>query len=205
MPTPVGFAEIAVEYVHFADPEPWFNVFGVELDLGNNSAQEAVDHVAAVWTTNIADALSENVIMTSVVGRVGQDGAPDIVVPSTLPEYTGTNTGAMLPQNCAALIRKNTNLGGRRGRGRFFLPAVLPEPLVTDTGQMDSTLRSFLQGIADDILLGLATPDPVTGATTPMVILHSPGQSGGSVPPPTPVETLTVATTIATQRQRLRK
>lgn len=204
MATPVGFCEISVEHVHAQDPEPWFNVFGVACDLSLNSQQEVVDHVAGVFYAMSVPALSASVTLANVTGRFGQDGSPDVIVETSVAPLNGTSTDVKLPQNCALMVRKQTALGGRQGRGRIFLPGWLNESGVNDVGIIENNIRQIYQTTMDDFLADLAAPDPVSGAETPMVILHGPTTTSNVVRAPTPVTSLTVDGRISTQRRRLR-
>jgi len=110
-------------------------------------------------------------------------------------------TGAMASPNCALLVKKQTATGGRRGRGRNYIPWVLLDAAVDDVGNVDSGSLAVRQSDAEDWLedLELGT----TGSyATPMVILHD---SSGSGPEPAPsvVTALQVDSRIANQRRRL--
>jgi hypothetical protein len=105
---------------------------------------------------------------------------------------------AMLPQNCAFLVKKLTAFAGRRNRGRFFLPSV-HEGAVDAVGNLDQTLIDNLQGKVNSWLGALIADVDIAG----MAILHS-IPLAGATPPPTPVIQLTVDRKIATQRRRLR-
>ncbi len=110
---------------------------------------------------------------------------------------TVTGTGALpaVPPNTAVLINKSTASGGRRNRGRLFVPPVFPsEGNFLASGQINATqlaqLQTWWDGLYGDLnALGLG-----------MVILHE-------NPPftPTIVTSLEVQSLAATQRRRLRK
>jgi len=108
---------------------------------------------------------------------------------------TGTSALPALPPNCAVLINKSTAAGGRRNRGRMFVPPVFPsEGNFSAAGQINSTqlaqLQTWWDGLYGDLnALGLG-----------MVVLHQ-------NPPYTPtiVGSLEVNALLATQRRRLRK
>lgn len=107
----------------------------------------------------------------------------------------GTNSGNPMTPNVAVLVRKSTALGGRRNRGRSFIPPTFPGeenvgPSGTIAAPQLSSLNTWWQGLYAD----LAT------AGLPAVILHS------QVPfTPTPVTGVIVMGTVATQRRRLRR
>jgi len=87
-------------------------------------------------------------------------------------------------------------VGGRRNRGRLFMPAVA-EAGVDSIGQLSPSNLSDLQDRADAWLEDLQTDGTLN--TSNMVILHSTAPST-----PTVVTSLQVSPTIATQRRRLR-
>jgi hypothetical protein len=205
MTVPVGYAEMSIEYRNSGDPQPWYNVFGVAVDLATQSAQEHVDHVAGVWYGALVSAFSTSTTLNNVIGRFGQDGGDPVTVETSVAPLNGTGTGQKLPQNCALLVRKQTSLGGRRGRGRIFVPNVLDESEVTNTGVIGTSTVSGFQSIFTDILDDLAAPDVVSGAETPMVLLHSAPSLGAEPLAPTLVNSVAVDSVIATQRRRLRK
>lgn len=127
-------------------------------------------------------------------GTATGSGGPVGSHPTTLG---GSAAATTLPQNCAVLVHKRTPVGGRRGRGRFYLPpAFLAESLVGQTGEISSVQVISLQSVVDAILSSLTT------FNVEMVLLHV---QGANVIPPYPVTQLTVDPIISTQRQRLRR
>lgn len=106
-------------------------------------------------------------------------------------QFGGTNN--VLPQNCAYLIHKNSGLGGRKNKGRMYLPGVA-ELSCDHAGNLDS-------GTITGLNAGLATLFTNLGnieALGAPVILH------GDAATPTPIVSFTADTRIATQRRRLR-
>jgi hypothetical protein len=110
----------------------------------------------------------------------------------------GTHNVPKLPQNCALLVKKQTALGGRQNRGRFFLPGMLTEEGVNNVGVIAAGDRQSYQNKASSMLTSLA----VGPLIAPMVILHN--DTPTPVPDPTPVTSLYVDNVISTQRRRLR-
>ena len=108
---------------------------------------------------------------------------------------TGSNTGGSLPLNCAILIQKQTASGGRRGRGRMFLPPFWPlETDVNDAGGITPALVTSIGASWDFVRTGMVTaslPPRLFHATSPFT--------------PTIITGFTVSTLIATQRRRLRR
>lgn len=119
-------------------------------------------------------------------GDYTQEIAPD-------PVLLGTGSLNLLPNNCAILVAKITTSGGRRNRGRFYLPC--PNEGNTDqTGRLTTGERGAWQTIVDDWIDGEQT----IGWGTP-ALLHQTGPSA-----PTTVTNLVVRQQIGTQRRRMR-
>lgn len=194
---PPGFGNLTFVMTHVGDSEPMMTAIGVDpagtsLD-GPGIAQSAYALWAAQWLTQQPG----NLVLEEVRYSVGQDGTDPLTY-----VYQGTDNGnggsAYLPQNCALLVKKQTALGGRRGRGRMYIPYLLTENYVDPVGNIDPTYVGGLQDIADDFYDGLVSAD------LQPVLLHDPGGFGVE-PPPTPILQLSVDNKIATQRRRLRR
>lgn len=106
---------------------------------------------------------------------------------------TGTKSGSPLPTNCAFLASKGTATGGRKGRGRWFVPPfVLGESGVDGNGIIDSGALAVVQGYLDAFLAQCDT------LSLEPVLLHS---AAGT---PSPITALTFQAQLATQRRRMR-
>jgi hypothetical protein len=200
---PVDYASASIELRNENDPDPWFVTFGVDLsDVGGDYVAAGVA-IAQTFADTIGLQLSTRTKTMGCNLVVGQDGPDHLIVNAALPTPApGTSTGAMLPQNCAALYDKVTARAGRRGRGRFFMPSILQEGDVSDVGVLQGTTQADLQLQATAFLDGLADIGP--GPATPMVLLHNAGVGTVLVTTPDPVTALRVQNTISTQRRRLR-
>lgn len=86
----------------------------------------------------------------------------------------------------------------------MFFPSVLNEDQISDFGTMDPAVRGAYQALVDSLLEDLAAPDVVSGAETPMVLLHNPVGVSPAPGTPTVVQALIADSTISTQRRRLR-
>ena len=114
---------------------------------------------------------------------------------SWMNTITGTGALPALPPNVSVLINKSTSSGGRRNRGRLFVPPVFPSEGNFDAGgRIAATplgqLQTWWDGVYGDL----------NAAGLGMRILHQ-------NPPftPTVVTSLEVQALAATQRRRLRK
>lgn len=200
---PVGFAEVGIELRHTLDPDPWFVTFGVSFET-MSAFDDVFATIEAAWANSTVltpnTALSSSAAFTGINLRVGTATEPIILRKNV--NHVGTNTGSFLPQNCAILVKKNTLLGGRRNRGRMFWPNMLDEGTVNDVGLLNPSTITNNQTSANNFFNLLQDPTVIDGAALNMHVLHSEGKS--SVPPPTPVSSLTVDSVISTQRNRLR-
>ena len=177
------------------DPDPWICTLGIDCTSTPGGFQEVADDLKAAWTSRILIGQQNTLRLERVDLAVGQDGGEPVIFTSPGGAQGGL-AGNVLPQNCAVLVQKRTDLGGRRNRGRMFVPAMLGENVVDNVGVITPAARTDFQTqfnnfYADIIAAGV---DPV--------ILHSEGLS--TVPAPTPIDNFLVDGVIATQRRRLR-
>jgi len=130
--------------------------------------------------------------MTSVLVKFGPNATgPSALEPANEPG-TGGTAGAAAP---AYLIHKVTALGGRAGRGRFFIPGV-PEAAVGPGGVLASGVASAVTTAVGELLADLIAVD------LPPVLLHN---EGSPVSTPTTITDLTCDPVVATQRRRQRR
>ncbi len=200
---PLDHADVVQSFSLIGDPEPMAVTYGVKLDAASLPASPGI--LAAELRNAFATAMQPffhpDFRITNTTVRWQDSLAPN---PPSIGVGVGTTSGTgapgtLLPQNSAFLVHKNTNQGGPRGRGRFYLPSVY-ESQASNLGQVDtaaingtnSSLAAFLSNV-------LALPSVLS-----MVILHD--SLGISAPgAPTIVQSLSVDPVIATQRRRLRK
>lgn len=210
MTIPSGYAQVTVSYDGAAAPSGAANVFGVALLDPLLDPTDVAVLVAGIWNTRIRPNLTNDVTITNVRVKFG----PDDVGPmgDAAVSLVGGNNVTSFPPNVALLAVKNSTLGGRRGRGRMFIPGVA-EADADDSGNLAAgtitAQNTALAGVLADL----------TAADIPMVLLHEPatewvinanGQPrripvAGSLPVPTEVTSLTIAPAVATQRRRLRR
>lgn len=197
---PPGFAQAALQFRHTSDPDPWYITYGFDGSGLISDPPEVGAIIGSYWADFIDDLVSSDVTCTGVKLTIGQDAADNLVVFVPL-NIAGGSPSARLPQNCALLVDKSTQLGGRKGRGRFFIPGVLAESEVSSVGVIDSTYLAGIQIACNQVLNAHndgINPDP----PVPMVLLHN--ADGADTPVPTPITLLTAQQLISTQRRRLR-
>lgn len=201
MAVPPGYAAFNVRLKHATVSRPAYVTGGIQITGGANAA--ALSALGAIYCgagSDFAELMDFDVTIGPVTMYVGQDGAPPLVLTGNTTRNGGVAiTG--LPSNCAVLVHKRSSRGGRRGRGRFFIPWTVGEGNVDEAGTITPATVTQLQGEMTDLLA-----DHVA-SSIPMVILHEPSEPGTAHPtaPGTPdvVNTLVVDPLISTQRRRL--
>lgn len=189
---PPGFAEIIIPMDCSLSTHVATVSFGVDWSGSVGSEVATLGTILAAWGGAFAPLQDNSVTIGPVHAIIGQDGEP------TSADGVGTVTGGVsassLPANVAVLVQKHTSTGGRRGRGRFYVPWALTGSAANEAGVIDSSVLATLRTAASDFL------DALEG-TANMQVLHSPGIS--TAPEPSPVTSLSVASMVATQRRRL--
>ncbi len=198
---PDGFGQVLVNVKCLGDADPYVVTWGCTIDEVLEP-QAIVDQIKVAVFTNMKPLLDVTYSLGPVTLRVPAVGEfLETYVNTTVETGSGT-VSQNLPQNCAVLVHKRTNRGGRSGRGRFYMPGVTGEE-VNEIGELSTDYRTDYQTRMDALLEDLDDDAAFGGAAPGMWLLHdslSPGSES-----PTKVRNLQVDPVIATQRRRLRK
>jgi hypothetical protein len=160
--------------------------------------------------TLVVNLLSSDVTLSETLAKEGPDntGASALVTSPPYPGTSGSNSGA--PQS-ALLVQKNTVLGGRRGRGRMYLPG-LDESVVLEGGVVESSyltaMQAALDAFYDDLGSSALTLALEHGPETTWVLVGGQPRRvpvAGAVPDPTDITSLVLTSRIGTQRRRNRR
>lgn len=183
------------------DPEDMITTLGHRTrpdTTPNEQAENLFDIASAASCPFQAANMYPNWSFIGVDVYIGQDGGPE-VIGSHRETITGSRAAAdQLPNNCALLVQKRTELAGRRNRGRFFIPpAFLGEAGVNNNGVIATPTLAGYQTNFNAWMAALLT---IEGDAYEPVILHSESPST-----PTPVTSFVVQPVIATRRRRLRR
>lgn len=190
--TPVGYAEITAVFDIPGDAGPANVVLGHEVGA-LTTLLEILDGATDVWTADpgIMDMITVDVILESINVRWQESAGDPVIGDRQLNEPGRTNDEAASPQICM-LVQKITGLGGRKNRGRSYLPGT-PQSVVAPSGLMSqgyydthvATIAAFFQQWA--------------AADLEVRILHtSPADT------PSEVVAMELVRKVATQRRRLR-
>lgn len=186
---PNGYAQFTLEWGGVALPEGAATVFGTEVEPGDTPTALA-EGVSALVETTLLTVMSTEVTLVSVVCKKGPtDTGPFARVAAGV---AGDQAGDPVSPAVSVLVSKQTASGGRKNRGRMYLPG-LREANVSSGGVISSTNRTAWQAAVDDFFDGLGL------GLIPMVILHTSNVA------PTPVTALSVQSVVATQRLRQRR
>lgn len=195
---PNGFALARLIWTAAGDPEPMISTIGLELTPGPTTPFVLASAIRTAWTGAWAPAsLSNSYTFKGVSVTMGPQPGTGPTADSLI-DSIGTSVSAMLPSNCAILIRKVTALGGRENRGRMFLPAgYLAEGSVDQNGVIAGATVTSMQAQMNAFQAAVIG-SPLFDNT---VVLH--GTASASAP--TVITDLTVQSKIATQRRRMRR
>lgn len=209
MTIPEFFYQATIEMIGTALPNGAAWTFG-GANIATTTAEDVANRVAvAISSSTLMSNFSSSVEISAVLIKLGPDETgPSFYRVTGIPGSLGS---AAVPPAVSALVVKSTDAGGRRGRGRFFLPGLL-ETEVTQAGVIDGARRSAINTDLAALLTLLDTDD------LPMVLLHDrstewvlvDGQprripTGGAPPAPDIVNQLSVQASAGTQRRRQRR
>lgn len=201
---PPGYAEVLIPIRHASLARSAAVTFGVDMNSQGGSPTLA-SKIQADFVAGWAGTIDAQCTIGPARLTVGQDGAENLVFVATATT-TGSAGTERIPANCAVLVRKLTSRGGRRGRGRMYLPWATADTTVDEIGQLSGAEVTALQTRADTFL-GLLDDAGAGVQGTPMVLLHSP--SGPETQNPTTpglpnlVTSLLIDPVIGSQRRRL--
>jgi hypothetical protein len=195
MPTAPGYADISIPLLNAALTRTAYVTFGV--DSTGTDPSTIADQALTAFTAagSLGAQIDTNVTIGPAICHLGTDGTADLVgIGSTTA--AGGKAGSSTPANVCALFRKTTAVGGRRGRGRMFLPWCLVVADVDEAGKIQVVgTRNALNAAAVVFLAQLVI------SPGQMVVLHGPGKT--PVIAPSPVSLMKVDLVIGTQRRRL--
>lgn len=194
---PAGFAEVT--FIFQLTGRPRQATWGLGIDSANFAEQSPEDIAtlayAAMTGTTEPYFASHMIVGWSFVGvncvKMLEDGP---ISGQHLATLAGSQAGGAVPVNTSVLLTKQTSGGGRRNRGRAYVPPVYPlETNVDGGGVIDGTQVGQLQGWYNNGY------DALVLAELQPVLFHQ------SAPfTPTGITGFLVGSQMATQRRRMR-
>ena len=190
---PPGYAQFSVGHLLAGYTRRAYTVWGIDLGgTGSPDPDVLAGQFQTIYDETLGTQIDSNVTISQTRAVVGQDGEPLVGVTDLID--TGSASRESTAPALAALLHLNTGLGGRRNRGRKFLPWAISDSGVLENGTIASASVTALQSAASDFNIA------VRDEGWEVVVLHGEGIS--AVPPPTPVTTITVSGIVSTQRRR---
>ena len=186
---PEGYGQFVFSFAGQGLPSGGAVVVGFRNDTPQ-SAIQCADDAKAAWVTRFMPSISSAVQFTTVLCKLGPAETGESAL-STSGAYGSLAVTQTSPATCY-LIRKYTGFGGRRGRGRMYIPGPV-ENDVNVAGDLQSSRVTALTTACAGFLTDMQT------AGCSLVVLHNDGT------PPYGVTELRVDPIIATQRRRLRR
>lgn len=192
MNIPPGFCEVTWMWRQTAGYRQSMSSYG----FGIAGWDEDVEAIYDLWSTFTSSMGFPLVMIAS--GVQVKVGTSNPSAPITF-EFTGSDAGSgtnpVDVPTVSLLATKRTNLGGRQGRGRCFLPSP-QEGQVNNVGQVDSTFRGNVEtafvSLVEDTATLLGDPSAPLG-----YLLHADNTD------PTEITSVAVAGVVASQRRRL--
>lgn len=218
---PAGMGQANIRLLATNDPQPMYTTLGVRplvppLDMG------AAQHVYEAFIQSMMANVAAEVQCSGVILRVRQDDGTDQVfefVP--VSNKVGTAPGNAAPNNTAYIFEKLTQRGGKRGRGRMFVPGI-PEGQVDAAGNIVAAYASGVQTNLNTFYANLiGNPVGIPGDAVQPVLFHgntttttrsAPGTNprtvtittGAPGPAPDDITGFALDPRVGTQRRRLR-
>lgn len=191
---PDGFSNGHIRWVLSSDPQEMTTAIAFSSAPGTTPAEEAEIFNGAVSTGGLVTPSAVCDVYTYVGVRVERQTISGTIVSEVSQVIPGSMAGGCLPNNCAHLVDKLTNFGGRKQRGRmYFPPMYVLEGGIDHQGNMSTGSAADLTAAMELFRLAMVS------AGIPPVLLHS-----SPADTPTLITGLRMQQQIATQRERMR-
>jgi len=187
---PTGFGQVTFQYLSTATPTGAAITFGFENIGSQTAAQCATDMVNSFTTSTLMSNFSSACATSNVRVKLGPDeDGPFADQPMSIG---GGGAATCVSPNTALLVEKLTDLGGRQGRGRVFMPGLLESDVASDGTILAASITNLNVDLASFLNLCAV-------ANVPLMLLH------GDTSPPNLITALTCDPKAATQRRRMRR
>lgn len=201
---PEGYGQARISFSLSGDPDPMGFGIGFKASVSATQAQGAAALAALEddWSSTFISTAASFYQGWTYLGATATFNSSDGgVVHLEHPHVVaGTSIGETPPQNCTELVKKLTGSGGRKFRGRAYIPPFnLLENTVNKAGVLDAAVVANQQA-GWDTFLAAANGDTAYD----VYLLHRSMPKDGIVPPPTLITKFVMEQQIATQRRRLR-
>lgn len=190
---PDNHAQVAQTFVLNGAPHPFVVVTGHRWE-GIGDADDIAQAVRNGWFTWWDDFTRSSNWTLGNTKALYRTPTGLLTVGESLVSNVGTGTTfSAVPPNSCILVKKKTNLAGRKFRGRMFVPCwPIGEGNVSEAGVVDAAVLTQVQNAVNVMVSQWLTDD------APPVLLHS------DTTAPTNIVSHVADGRLATQRRRLR-
>lgn len=194
---PPGYAHISMRFALDNYPRQAVTTWGIKLSGTTLDPDDLAWEQYSAFVNAWASFYDNNVTFAGCRTVVGQDG-----VEPTIGFHEGDTKGAggnreTVPPAIAVLVDKRTGQGGRRNRGRMFLPWAATESWVSEAGVINTPGMQVLRDAASSFYDNIQGDGGFDYGSEGMYVLHGPFHGA-----PTPVTSLSVSNVVSTQRRR---
>lgn len=190
---PPGYAMASIEYWLQGYTRPAVTTWGLDVSANMYDPDTMARGFHDIYAGAMQPRTDSNVTLRNARIVIGQDG-PDPVIGISNQFTAGTSSRESTPPALALMVNTPTGLGGRRNRGRKYIPWAVGEGSVDERGVVENSAVNTSQLALDQFKDDLEDNDWY------LVVLHGAGSS--PIPPPTPISRLLVNPIIRTQKQR---
>jgi hypothetical protein len=197
---PAGHAEAVFHLRLSGDAEDMLTTIGVRMDAGQAVTLGLATAMADLYGASLLGVSGAGYSLVEVELKEGPDGNGPQGTWAGLK--TSANASQPVPSNTAVLLSKITGFGGRRNRGRMYIPG--PAEILSDgRGQLSDADVTAMQSEATGFYNGLVA---MGGVDVPVIFHSTPDKLGVPQPAiaPTPITAIAVEKLLATQRRRMR-
>lgn len=193
MTIPTGYAQATYNFSGAGMPTGGAITMGFDIAGYGGTPDLMAPILGDLYETHINPLATNVTQVASVLVKFG----PDATGPSAVASGPWVGNASTSPASPAVsfLIRKNTALGGRAGRGRIYMPGV-NEAVIDQAGVIAPLSVTALTDAWE------AMKDAWEGLGWFPVLLHQPGSP---LTTPTPITSFAAQGVVATQRRRQRR
>jgi hypothetical protein len=191
---PPGYAQLALQWQIIGGSKIFVSTLGFLPAAGEIDPQAMANAMDVLWLTRFGPAQTSNQYnRLPTIVRYRPAGGGDVQIAQSGVTSPGTAVWSPPPPNTVLLVTKVTALGGRKNRGRMYLPpCFITESEINQLGIINAgwltSLQTLLTGFRADVV----------ASSRSLQLLHS------GVEAPTAITALTHNNMVATQRRRLR-
>ena len=204
---PAGMGSAAFIVSGSAGTPNYVTTLGIDLTDAEGAWVHASDMINACYKNAFRAVMNSAYKLEDVLLTIS-DGTNLGSVSSSTAAWAGANSGTPAAISMAPIMRKQTTVIGRQGKGRMFLPGMLNGGAANSSGDLPSTFLATMNTAAGHFWDYLALPESRSSELFPANLLDT------ALPPllfhadaakePTPINSFSVATKVGWIRGRIR-